>query len=115
MGKYGNQRSWGHKDTAKDGGSKSESVRGAQNNNKTERPRGAEAKSGGIDVTSSTLTPMQGLLAWGVENRLTDSNGSSVGGIVQWCNAFGRQLTKVPELDSFLKVFSTCTSFNELP
>ena len=40
MGKYGNQRSWGHKDTAKDGGSKTENVRGAQNNNKTERPRG---------------------------------------------------------------------------
>ena len=63
MGKYGNQRSWGHKDTAKDGGSKSENVRGAQNNNKTERPRGAEAKSGGIDVTSSTLTPMQATAA----------------------------------------------------
>ena len=78
MGKYGNQRSWGHKDTAKDGGSKTENVRGAQNNNKTERPRGAEAKSGGIDVTSSTLTPMQGLLAWGVDNRPTDANGSSV-------------------------------------
>ena len=115
MGKYGNQQRWGQKDSAKEGGSKTDNAHGAPTK-KTERLRGADATSGGSDATTlSKMTPMQGLLAWGRDNRLTDANGSSVGGVVQWCNAFGRQLAKVPELEEFEKVFTTCTPFNELP
>ena len=51
MGKYGFQRGWGQKDSAKDGGNKTDNVRGAQNN-KTERLRGAGAKSGDSDAAA---------------------------------------------------------------
>ena len=76
MGKYGNQRSWGHKDTAKDGGSKSESVRGAQNNNKTERPRGAEAKGGGIDVTRAAEEVSRSMGVQGMARGQASPKGS---------------------------------------
>ena len=62
MGKYGYQQRWGQKDSAKEGGSKTDNAHGAPTK-KTERLRGADATSGGSDATTlSKMTPMQGLL-----------------------------------------------------
>ena len=69
MGKYGFQRGGGQKDAAKGGGNKTDNVRGAQNNNKTERPRGAEAKSGGyknaLDAKTADMNKIRSRLGGG--------------------------------------------------
>ena len=52
MGKYGYQQRWGQKDSAKEGGSKTDNAHGAPTK-KTERLRGADAKSGGSDGEGS--------------------------------------------------------------